>query len=825
MRLLTLSGLLLMSGAGALGVHAPAAPVSADARVPVTVPVTLTNAADAPDTDALTLSLPDGWRLLAGETTFRLAPHESHVELLTLLPPSTLPAGDAQVLVRTRDAAATLRFTVAPTRRVRAVTTTAPTFDVRGAYDVQWRVTNGGNVTEALQFAARADVDADVQVTPAAATLRAGETLEVRAHVTPRHVVRLQDAGVRLEVRADGLAPARATATTTLIPTVTPLDQQYHVFPLTLTVGGALGTSGSAADFTLHGRGAPVQGDPGTLDVLATRQGFTVTYVRPEMTWAAGQVTGGAAPLDTVSAVGVKAALHRAALDVEGLAGLTARGEAAAALSATLPFAQGNVQFGVSRVGERTVVGGGGRWAGQADGWAAQLEAGAAVNVTGGGATVRANGRVSVGATEFTGAFARTTPGWRDTPRTTQSAALSVSGKVGDAFTYTVGGAVSGETWQRYNVRAAATLKQPFGTLGAQMQATNTTRSVTGTLTQKAFGWPLTHRVNWTADLGTGATSAQYALSTQVRAGGQLLQPSVGLGLQSGTLTWSAGVNGSAALAPGTLLTYQVASANVARGDVNASVNVTRALSGTQSLAVAGTVARADGRWAAGVRVSTTLSMDVPVHARRDVARVEGRVTDATGAGRANLIVRAGGLAAITDAAGRFVFPAVPAGDVTVTVLSSDGPGDVAFMPALPLTLHVRAGETRTLEVRAVTLARVSGQVTLVVPSEDTLRAGGLMPEVPRLADLVLQLNGADGTVRTVSPNADGTFVFPGVTPGAYTVTFAAATAARLAAHDVTLPAPLTVAAGAQVDAPVRVQLRPRVVRFEDAEDLTPTTP
>ncbi len=228
-----------------------------------------------------------------------------------------------------------------------------------------------------------------------------------------------------------------------------------------------------------------------------------------------------------------------------------------------------------------------------------------------------------------------------------------------------------------------------------------------------------------------------------------------------------------------------------------------------------------DARWQAELRASVNLALAVPVHRRTDLARLEGRLLLPGGAGAPGLLLRAGDLATETDGEGRFVFEALPAGSVTLSLLGGTLPPGTQLEPALPLLLNLRPQETRRLEVRGLQTATLSGRVQLRLPESPEAR-DLLAAELPPLSQLGLQLSAPGQAPLRAVPNPDGSFSFPGLRPGTYTLLFAPEAQALLAGHGVPAPLEVTLSDAEQRELDVDVQWHPREIRIDEVQELTP---
>lgn len=170
-------------------------------------------------------------------------------------------------------------------------------------------------------------------------------------------------------------------------------------------------------------------------------------------------------------------------------------------------------------------------------------------------------------------------------------------------------------------------------------------------------------------------------------------------------------------------------------------------------------------------RAQYTIPLSAPLPGDDEAGSVDVRLVDGSARGIANVLVRLGGDARMTDAMGRARFGALMPGTYQMDVdRTRIGAGRIVS-PALPLTLDVNRGERRTLELKFTSAAQVIGVVRRMdfqqnrpLGAPDSLVDGGGQ------SGIRLQLTNNGDTLRTVS-NGGGRFRFGDVRAGRWVLT------------------------------------------------------
>jgi hypothetical protein len=170
-------------------------------------------------------------------------------------------------------------------------------------------------------------------------------------------------------------------------------------------------------------------------------------------------------------------------------------------------------------------------------------------------------------------------------------------------------------------------------------------------------------------------------------------------------------------------------------------------------------------------RAQYTIPLSAPLPGEDETGSVEVRLVDGSARGIANVLVRLGGDARLTDAMGRARFGALMPGTYQMDVdRARIGAGRIVS-PALPLTLDVNRGERRTLELRFTSAAQVIGVVRRMDFQENRpLGAPDSLIEAGGQSGIRLQLTNNGDTLRTVS-NGGGRFRFGDVRAGRWVLT------------------------------------------------------
>lgn len=113
----------------------------------------------------------------------------------------------------------------------------------------------------------------------------------------------------------------------------------------------------------------------------------------------------------------------------------------------------------------------------------------------------------------------------------------------------------------------------------------------------------------------------------------------------------------------------------------------------------------------AAVLVTFSMPFSLAVSRKRSIGMLEGRLVDATDGGHAGLarvVVEVGGQFAVTDATGRFVFPALKPGFFELKIVPDSLGPRMAMATPLPMNITIRPAETTHVELTATAASAVS---------------------------------------------------------------------------------------------------------------------
>jgi hypothetical protein len=199
----------------------------------------------------------------------------------------------------------------------------------------------------------------------------------------------------------------------------------------------------------------------------------------------------------------------------------------------------------------------------------------------------------------------------------------------------------------------------------------------------------------------------------------------------------------------------------------------------------------------------------VPTGRDRAVGGVSGRVVDQeTGRPVADVLVRVGDRAVVTDAHGRWAVVGLPPGGYTVEIDPvSAGVGRVVVRPDA-LKVRVAGGETHAVEVGVSRSARVRGRLMVTDPEDSNDGVEGV----------VVELRSGSERRRRMT-DAQGAFLFSDLPPGDWTVTIMGD---GLPAHHALEreTTPVTLAPGAEAEVTLRAVPRQRAMRIVAGGDL-----
>jgi len=183
--------------------------------------------------------------------------------------------------------------------------------------------------------------------------------------------------------------------------------------------------------------------------------------------------------------------------------------------------------------------------------------------------------------------------------------------------------------------------------------------------------------------------------------------------------------------------------------------------------------------------VQYTVPLNVPLHKKKNVGVVSGRVVDAeTMEPVSDLIVRLNGITAVTDASGEYLFPPLIPGSYYLTIDRNRIGLDRTTAQKLPLDVQVLAGDEMKIDLAIVHSASVSGRILLAggeSASPKGSEARYINGDTPRLrqddsgaadngiANIIVELGRDDEVLRRLSDDR-GVFLFQDLRPGPWTL-------------------------------------------------------
>jgi hypothetical protein len=153
--------------------------------------------------------------------------------------------------------------------------------------------------------------------------------------------------------------------------------------------------------------------------------------------------------------------------------------------------------------------------------------------------------------------------------------------------------------------------------------------------------------------------------------------------------------------------------------------------------------------------------LSLPVSKRQNVATVNGRVFDGeTGKGVPDLLLRLGGLVAVSGNNGEFSFPSIPISTYYLSIDQLNGlSGRIALEP-MPMAVEVRKGRDARVDIALVQSATLTGAITL--------QAAGA-PATVALRNLLVVFRKSGLEFKRLT-DEHGKFRLGGIAPGQWTV-------------------------------------------------------
>ncbi len=178
---------------------------------------------------------------------------------------------------------------------------------------------------------------------------------------------------------------------------------------------------------------------------------------------------------------------------------------------------------------------------------------------------------------------------------------------------------------------------------------------------------------------------------------------------------------------------------------------------------------RAEGAEDLKVSVGYSSPFSIPVSVKKNIGRIEGKVTDAlTGQAVPDVVLRLGNAVAATDSFGKYAFHSLMPEVHRLYIDPASLPKD--YIPAEPMPIEVDVSDTTAEKnIRITRAARVSGRVVMYRFDRNyrMLQGGqGAAYVDPRgVPGVLLAVRTEDGTVRRALTEEDGRFDFPPLAP------------------------------------------------------------
>ena len=164
--------------------------------------------------------------------------------------------------------------------------------------------------------------------------------------------------------------------------------------------------------------------------------------------------------------------------------------------------------------------------------------------------------------------------------------------------------------------------------------------------------------------------------------------------------------------------------------------------------------------------IEYAIPIGIPLKRLTTSGQIRGRVVDERGKGIENVLLDAGGSAAVTDKEGSFLFPALKP---DVTFLQVDRTSielDRVTLQPIPMEIAVRGGEESFVELTVVQSATITGSVLLFGPKQQTESdTSSAMVQLQEQSGVFLELASGSELLRRVSDNR-GRFIFNDLRPG-----------------------------------------------------------
>lgn len=720
------------------------------------------------------LILPHGWKRITTPLPFSLEPNERTVNLVSFLIPEDAAAGEQTVTYAVQQRfqpaireSAAVNLRVLPVLKLQAFPKDAPDAVASGEeYAAVFVLRNGGNVPLTVDFQLRSSLGNAVTPDAGRITLAAGEAREVVAAVKTAPARRLVVDVLTLDASADDAKlTERASRAVKLLPRLSGLDR-YRTVPATLTLRYLTqerdGTRQAGWQTEVSGQGAldesgtqrigflVRQPDRRTASAFGMLDESRLEYSGQNASLALGDHAYSLSPLTEAGRYGRGA---RGAYQTAG--GIDLKVYRMEDRDSQRPAKQSALGLGLvlndeTRIG-LNYLSKGGAVTGQVLGLRVQLHQGllfaadgeVAHGLSGGGSAVHGQVRSSGDTLRYHASLLRAPPDFRGYYR--DQAWLNGGFDYLATPQWTARGHLA---WQRSNLARAAGRTAPderrltlgadyllpsgnrltldyFGRrtvdlqpqptadavhhalrLGAIQRFKTLSLTVSGergytdnklqgerfatALCLLAAGWQATDRLHYSAQLSRDDNT--YSNARQPR------QTSAGAGMNYD-------------VAERTRLSLYLQGTFAQQDSTSYNLSLQHEFASGQSVQMmlrrtAGSTSQNDAM------ISYSIPFDLPVARRKNLAPVQGRLFDAAnGIGVADAALDLGGLIAVTDAQGRFSFPAAQVGKQYLSMLRAGNATGMVPVRPLPMEIEVQESSDNELDVAMVRAGSVAGRV------------------------------------------------------------------------------------------------------------------
>lgn len=269
-------------------------------------------------------------------------------------------------------------------------------------------------------------------------------------------------------------------------------------------------------------------------------------------------------------------------------------------------------------------------------------------------------------------------------------------------------------------------------------------------------------------------TSAYWAASDRLSYGTYLFYVDNAYSTKKELPHTSAGVTGRYHVSDRTVLDANLQASHARTGSVSVDVRVAHQRDNGHVVALAlrhgtGGITQSD------MMLTYTVPLAIPISKRNNVATVTGRVFDQeTGQGVSDLVLRLGGIIAVSGKNGEFTFPSVLVGTYYLSIDHITGISGKIPAYAMPMAVEVHQSAGPNIDIPLVQSAILAGEITVheAEPTPDMPVAVGAGPGqdalvIPR--GLLVVLRKGELVYKRLT-DENGKFRLGGIAPGQWTV-------------------------------------------------------